>query len=277
MKVSIFTFAAVITTLTYSNDTSAQGQPSGRPDIKPEWTVSVGGGVLFNPTYVGDDDYQLSLLPNIRVAYGNSFFASVQEGVGYNVINQNGWRVGPLVKFDFGRDEGGNSPFRVIGSETNDLDGFGQIDFTFEAGGFLQYAARNFSSKLELRRGINGHEGFVGEFEVNRTGRNTVFGKTGIFSFGPKLKFANKRYNQAFFGVNAAQATGSGLAQYNAGSGVVSYGVSGSQIILLSRNVSAVAFTGYDRLGHEASESTLIEQRGSANQFSAGLFLSYSF
>ena len=277
MKTSIFTTTAMASVLFCAGSVMAQGQPSERPAAAQEWTVSVGAGTLFNPTYAGDDNYQVSLLPNIRVAYGNKFFASVQEGVGYNVINKNGWRAGPLVKFDFGRDEGGNSPFRVIGSETNDLDGFGQIDFTFEAGGFLQYATRDFSSQLELRRGVNGHEGFVGEFEVNRTGRNTVFGKTGIFSFGPKLKFANRRYNQAFFGVNAAQSAASGLAQYNAGSGIVSYGVSGSQIILLSRKVSMVAFAGYDRLGSEANNSTLVTERGSPNQFSTGVFLSYSF
>lgn len=268
---------ALLSVFTSATAVTAQGRPSGNPNAPAEWQVSVGGGFLFNPTYVGDDDYQLSLLPNIRVTYGDKFFASVQEGIGYNLFDKNGWRAGPLVKFDFGRDEGGNSPFRIAGAETTDLDGFGQIDFTFEAGGFLSYRTRDFNTKLELRKGINGHEAFVGDFEINRTGRNSVFGKTGIFSVGPRLRFASDRYNQAFFGVNAAQSIASGLAQYNPGSGLVSYGVSGSQIVLLSRRVSAIGFIGYDRLAAEANNSSLVTERGSANQFSAGVFLSYTF
>lgn len=275
---SAFSILAVISlTATATAQERPAGRPAGPPSAPAGWNVSLGGGFLFNPTYVGDDDYQLSLLPNIRVTYSDKFFASVQEGVGYNLINQSGWRVGPLVKFDFGRDEGGNSPFRIAGTETTDLDGFGQIDFTFEAGGFAEYRTRSLSTKLELRRGVNGHEGFVGDFEINRTGQNDIFGKRGIYSVGPRLKFANARYNQAFFGVNAQQAAASGLGVYNAGGGIVSYGVSGSQIMLLSRNLSAIAFAGYDRLGNEASDSTLVRTSGSANQFSAGVFFSYTF
>lgn len=277
MKSTLLPMAAITTILSLSASAAAQNKPPSGANVPDEWSVSIGGGFLFNPTYVGDDDYQVSLLPNIRVTYGDMFFASVQEGVGYNLFNQNGWRAGPLVKFDFGRDEGGNSPFRVLGSETNDLDGFGQIDFTFEAGGFLAYRTRSFSTKLELRRGINGHEGLVGEFEFNKTGRNNVFGKTGVFSFGPRVKFANARYNQAFFGVSTEQAVASGLGQYSAGGGLVSYGISGSQVVILSRRLSAITFIGYDRLASEANNSTLITERGSSNQFSAGLFLNYSF
>lgn len=277
MKNSFRGISIALAFFSFENATQAQERPNGRPTAPKGWTVALGGGFLFNPTYAGDDDYQLSLLPNIRVTYADKFFASVQEGVGYNVINQNGWRVGPLVKFDFGRDENGNSPFQVVGTDTTDLAGFGQIDFTFEAGGFVEYSTRSYRVKTELRRGVNGHEGFVAELNLDSIGRTELFGKTALYSVGPKLKFANARYNQAFFGVDAAQALASGLPQYQAGSGLVSYGVSGSQVILISDNVSAVAFAGYDRLASEAADSTLVSTRGSANQFSAGLFFSYSF
>ncbi|MHA7873072.1 MAG: MipA/OmpV family protein, partial [Hyphococcus sp.] len=70
---------------------------SGPP--QPEGlNIAVGGGLLFAPTYVGDDDYQLSTLPNIQIRYGNRFFASVQDGLGYNVVNTPNWRAGPIAR-----------------------------------------------------------------------------------------------------------------------------------------------------------------------------------
>ena len=47
------------------------------------WSVTVGAGGLLAPTYEGDDAYRLSVLPNIQVAYGDTLFASVQDGIGY--------------------------------------------------------------------------------------------------------------------------------------------------------------------------------------------------
>ena len=73
---------------------SAQAQ-----DAKTDkgWQLSVGAGVVAAPTYLGDDDYQLLAIPNVRLTYADRFFASPLEGIGYNVINPKGWRVGPIA------------------------------------------------------------------------------------------------------------------------------------------------------------------------------------
>lgn len=268
-----------------STSQSQDGQPSGDPQARPAagpaakkgWQLRVGSGLLVNPTFLGDDDYQISILPNIQVNYGDLFFASVQDGVGLNLMNRNGWTAGPLVKFDFGRQEDGNGPFRVAGSTGDDLLGLTEVDFTFEAGGFLAYQTRGYSARLGLRHGLNGHESFVADISANKTGMISMLNKRGFYSVGPRLKFGGSDYHKAFFGVDITGSLSSGLNAYNAGGGLTSYGVGGNIVLPLNRKWAVFGFAGYDRIAAEGANSPIVEERGSPNQFSSGLFLSYTF
>ena len=257
--------------------TGQQVRPATTSTANSGWQIRVGSGVLVNPTFLGDDDYQLSLLPNIQINYGNLFFASVQDGVGLNVINNDGWTAGPLVKFDFGRQEDGNGPFRVAGSTGDDLIGLREVDFTFEAGGFLAYQTQGYSARLELRHGLNGHEGFVADISANKTGMVSMFNKRGFYSVGPRLRFGGSDYHQAFFGVDQAGSQASGLDAYTPDGGLTSYGIGGNVILPLNRRWAVFGFAGYDRIAAEGANSPIVEERGSPNQFSTGLFLSYTF
>ncbi|MDF1730567.1 MAG: MipA/OmpV family protein [Minwuia sp.] len=242
-----------------------------------DWQVSVGAGVIAGPLYLGDDAYAASAVPNVRVTYKDLFFASLGEGVGYNLINSGGWRVGPIAKYDFGREEDGDQPLRIAGGRTNDLVGLGDVDGTVELGGFVEYSVGNVSGKLELRQGIGGHEGLVGNLELRysepfRLGRSAVF-----VSFGPQMAFADSNYMSTYFDVNAAQSAASGLAPFDAEGGLLSYGLGGAVMYPVTRDLSVTWFAGYDRLAGDAAGSSLVQQRGSADQFGAGLFLTYTF
>gem|GEM_PF-5292165 len=86
-----------------------------------EWEFALGGGFIGGPSYLGDDDYQLSAVPYLRVAYGERFFASQPEGAGYKLVDTDSWEIGPLLKYRFSRDEDGDRAFRIAGSESDDL------------------------------------------------------------------------------------------------------------------------------------------------------------
>lgn len=247
-----------------------------KPAMDQGWSVSVGAGVLATPSYLGDDAYQLRAVPNIKVTYGDSFFASI-EGIGYRLIDGQGWRAGPIVKYDFGRDEDGDSPFLVAGDKTDDLNGLGDVDGTVEVGGFVEYGFRPFTAKVELRQGIGGHEGLVGEVGLDYGGRLVVSDQMVIFSIGPDVSIVDQNYNEAFFGVDAGQSAASGLDAFEAGGGVLSYGVGGTVIIPFTDKVSAVTFARYQRLAGDAADSSLVQDRGSENQGAIGLFLNYRF
>lgn len=249
----------------------AQGKQA--PATPAGWYVTLGAAPVYSPVFQGAKDYGFSIFPDIRANYGDDFFASVPEGVGYNVINSNGWKSGPLAKIRFGRQESsGGSPFLISG-KSNALRGLGNVDTAGEAGAFVQYSYDTVRARVELRQGFGGHNGVVGDASLNYRGRVAHI----VYSAGPRLSYASKDYNQTYFGINATQSARSGLAQYHAGSGLVSYGVGGSLTMPYTDKIALSLFTGYDRLANTAADSPLIRQRGSANQFSAGLGIGYRF
>lgn len=266
---SKFAIYGLFLTFIWSNNVAAR-------DNNDDWKYSVSAGGIFAPQYRGDDEYRLNMFPNISVEYGDRFFASL-AGVGYNVINNNGWRIGPVAKYDFGRDEDGSSPLGITGDDTNDLIGLGDVDGTFEIGGFVEYSIEQFTAKVELRQGINGHEGFIGEGELKYGNSVNAFGKNIYYSFGPEFVFGNDDYTSAFYGVNAAQSARSGLAQFDAEGGLVSYGFHGSIVVPATDNISVIGFAGYDKLAGDVADSTLVQQRGSEDQGIVGLLLNYNF
>lgn len=241
-----------------------------------DWTISAGAVSIYGPAFEGSDDYTLSAMPDVRIKYKEDFFASIPEGIGYNVITrargEDGWKVGPIAKVNFGRDEDGEGTFTISG-DTDALRGMGDVDTTFELGGFADYQWNVLQSRLELRQGVGGHEGVVADAQVNYSDSLGPI----RFGAGPRLKWASADYNQTYFGVDAAQSARTGLARYEADAGIVSYGVGASGMMPVTDSISMVAFAGYDRLGDQAKDSSFIEERGDENQMSIGLGVSYRF
>jgi len=250
--------------------------PSQPPKQQDDWKFTLGAGVMYKPAFVGSKDYQAVAFPEIKLEYKDRLFVSPME-VGYNVINSNGWRVGPIMKFEMGRKESDDNPFRIAGKKTNALRGLGDVDATLGLGGFVEYKHKPFSYKLELHQGLGGHKGFVGKIGLNYMGSTKQLGKPVMYAFGPRATFADSKYNNAYFGITPTQSANSGLARYSADFGLVSYGIGGFAAISVSKSVSVGVIAGYDRLGSEAADSPLIKERGDKNQFMGGLRISYKF
>ena len=263
-------FSPFATIILFSFSAHAEDQKNN-----PGWLVTIGTGGVYAPAFLGSKNYQLSVFPELNIEYKNLFFASVKDGIGYNVINSSGWQIGPVAKYVFERKENGDSPFRVIGPKSNALRGLGNVDGTVELGGFFKYIFEPFTYKIELRQGVNGHKGMIGETSIRYGGTITQFGPRIIYSFGPRAIFASSDYNNAYFGINQAQSTRSGLSRYDADNGIVSYGIGGFALFPISDSITFSIFGGYSRLSNEVSNSPLVIQHGSENQFVSGLGINY--
>ena len=77
--------------------------------------------------------------------------------------------------------------------------------------------------------------------------------------------------------IDDLQSVTSGLPTYSAPAGVRSFGAGSMAKYKWSESVSTMAFLKYRRLGNAATESPLIDDRGSPNQLTVGVGLSYSF
>lgn len=242
---------------------------------QPGWQFSIAAGTLISPAYLGADDYQISAFPNFSVQYRDLFFASL-EGAGFNLLNQNGFRAGPIAKYDFGRSEDGSNPLG-FGSDSNDLKGLGDVDGTVELGGFFEYTFRQFSAKVELRQGLGGHDGLVGEAQIKYYNTIDLAGRPIIYSLGPEISFADESFNSAFFDVNASQSAASGLTQYDAGAGINTIGFHASLVVPVTERVSLIGFGGIDQLVGDIADSSLVQERGSETQGVFGVMLNYRF
>ena len=240
------------------------------------WSYTVSVGSIYSPHYLGDDESQVSILPNVGATYEDIFFASLVEGIGYNAINSSGFKAGPIVKYDFGRDEDGSN-FFGLGDDSTDLIGLGDVDGSVEIGAYIEYELEPITVKLEIRQGLGGHEGVVGEASISYGGATNVYGQQIMYSVGPKISYTDGNYNEAYFGVNLKQSTASGLAQYNADDATVSYGFGGNLFIPHTERISTIFFADYTQLGDTIADSSLVESRGSDSQFTAGLMLNYTF
>lgn len=258
----------------FAGISAAQGQPANEG-----WALIVGTGALYSPSYEGDDDYSLSVLPNVQLKYGDRFFASVQEGVGYNAVKNDRLRAGPIARVRFSRDENGDQAFAIAGNETDDLRGLGDVDTSIELGGFLDYDLGNMKLSAELRQAVSGHDGLVADLGARWSGVLTLLGPPLIWSVGPRLRLVDDQYTSTYFGVTPAQAIASGLPQYEAGGGLYSYGVGAVSILPLTRDGawSAVFLAGYDRLSGDAADAPLVQLRGDEDQATLGVFISYTF
>ncbi len=251
------------------------------PPPKKDWDFEAGAGSMYMPAFVGSKTYQLMLVPDLHIAYRDKFFASYEDGVGYNLLNRDGWRAGPLLKFEFGRKDDGYNPLRVAGPRSDALRGLGSVSDTIELGGFTQYTWKKWSAKVELLQGANGDKGFLSNLSINYTtdiSRNFYQeGPPLIVSIGPVATLVDGTYNQAYFGVNPAQSVNSGLPRYDAGGGLLSYGFEAVAILPVTYKITATLVAGYDRLSGAAANAPLVSQRGSPNQANLGIYFTYEF
>lgn len=255
---------------------AAGGSALAQERSEQGWRVSVGGGGLYAPSFTGDDEYRLSLLPNIELAYGDRFSASVQEGAKYRLISGSNLRAGPIARLDFGRDEDGEQSFAVTGEDATDLLGLGDVDASVELGGFVEYRIGPWAAELEARQAFSGHEGAVLDAELTWSTRTLVAGAPVRWSIGPRARVVSDDYAEAFFSIDAAQALASGLPQYEARGGLHSFGMGAAAFMSPTGhpNWAIAAIAGFDWLTDDTAESPLVRLRGSDEQARIGLFVS---
>ncbi|MEP5937110.1 MAG: MipA/OmpV family protein [Erythrobacter sp.] len=247
---------------------AANGGP-GRPDTQG-LSVTLGFAPVLSPAFQGSRDMTLSVFPDLRLKYDDAIFASIPEGLGWNAINADGWKAGPLAKIRFGRDEDtGGSPFLIAG-DSDALIGLGDIGTSGEIGGFVEKRfgpRRAWQLRGEVLQGFGGHDGILADVSLNY--RTRVSGAN--VSFGPRASFASSDFTQTYFGIDSVQSANSGLPVFEADGGLLSWGVGGTAIKPIDRRSAVTLFTSLERLGGSAEDSPLVTQRGRATQFTIGI------
>jgi len=240
---------------------SAQEEESGG------WTVTLGIGPQANPKYPGADSYGVNPYPIVGLRrQGRPMpFEAADDGAGFGLLGSDSViDFGPALRLQSKREESD------VGAPVGD------VDFTVEVGGFVSInPSRNFRIRAEVRRGIGGHDSWVGSLGADLILRDD---NTYIFSVGPRVRWADNRYNDTYFGVPLAIPAGGLPAPFDPDGGVYAVGAMAGYTQKLGRNWGLQAYAGYDRLVGDAADSPIVRGFGSRDQFSggAGLFIEFN-
>jgi MipA family protein len=226
------------------------------------WAVGIGPQVY--PEYPGADGYAIGPMPFFarRRAGDPMPFKAQDDGISLRLI-EGPFEIGPVLQFQPGRrPEDVGAPVERVG-------------FTLEPGGYAQlWLGRGLRLRGEARRGIGGHEGWVGDVGADLVARD---GTRAVYSIGPRLRWSDSRYQNAYFGVTPAASAAAGLPAYRASGGVHAVGAMAGATVELSRSWGLYGYAGYDRLIGDAGDSPLVRRFGARDQLSGGIGLFYQF
>jgi outer membrane protein len=256
----------------------AQSVPVSEPTnytlATPDWIVSVGGGVGVGPAWPGASRYSSTGMPRFGVRKGQlgtpPAFSGARDGVGFPLLNLDQFKVGPSFKFIARRKA----------SDYTQLNGLPDVGFALQAGGFAEFwPVPWLRLRGDVRQGFGGEKGITGDAALDAV----VLLGGYRFSGGPRLTAQSSKAVTPYFSITPSASIGStvaGLPQlpvYDAKGGLYSYGAGGKIEHFINEHWSAYAFGEYERLTGSVADSPLVTMRGSPNQFTGGLGVTYSF
>lgn len=227
--------------------------------------VRVGVGAQLLPEFIGADGTIVAPLVHINTARGsNQFsFGAPDDSPSIALLSKGGFSFGPAGNIQGRRRESD------VGAPV------GSVSRTFEAGAFAQYlVGDSFRVRAELRKGINGHEGFVGYLGADKIWRN---GDRYVVSIGPRVLFSDSRFQRAYFGVTPEVSVAIGLPTYRPGGGIHAVALASGVTYALNDHWGLFGYGRYARLVDNAAKSPIIREFGSRNQLSGGVGLNYTF
>jgi outer membrane protein len=243
-------------------------QAQGSLSIPGDWTVTIGAQGKLLPDFEGADAYSIEPVPvfSLRRPGKAARFRSPFDGASISLIDAGGFHFGPVAKFKGKRKESDNAV---------ELRGLGDVDWTIEVGAFAEYWFYDwFRTRAEVRRGFNGHEGIVADLSADVV---KSFDERWTISGGPRLTLTDSKAVAPYFGIDAAQSVLSGLPVYDAKGGLHSIGAGLQARYLWTPQWEVRSYVEYSRLMNDVASSPLVTERGSRDQFTVGLGVSYSF
>jgi outer membrane protein len=233
----------------------------------------VGVGVVLLPDYEGSDDYTVAPAPLVQYKFdGERYVQVIGNKLFVNVVDHPNLEFGALGIYRLGRDDPDDSV----------VDLMRDVDDSFELGGFVGFKKR-FNNDIRHRMNVHfdvtqdvtdGHEGLVAQL-------------TGVYwqpvtkpfdiGFRANVTYASDDYMSSFFDVTASDSAASGLSTFNASSGFKDIGLAVMGLYHLSQNWHVGGTLFYKRLISDASDSPVVDDRGSEHQIIAGLAVLYSW
>lgn len=259
--------------ITLAAPASAQSAPNGpMPDTSTSGTGYIGGSVFIGSEYLGSADEDILLLPYLSFEDVKGFdflgtalsYRAIEAGTGQG-FGKWSVRAGPSVTYQRGRES----------QDSLNLTGFEDIDASFVAGGYIRSTLGPLGILVDAGKDIaGGHGGVIANASIG-----TLYRK-GAFAVQPSLtvSWGDNAFNDSFFSVSGAQAAGSPLAAYDAGSGIYKYSAGIVSWIEFNDRYALSLIGTYDWYQNEAADSPILNANdGSRTGLFAAISLSRKF
>lgn len=217
--------------LTAVSSAACAQTPATNPMPDGSRDMYIGLGVASKPRYEGASERETKALPVLQVQWSNGAFLSGMRA-GIHLSQAPGLEFGPLLELQPRRDADGEvggvdgpqflrvSMVMLAAPGDNRLAGMPVLRSRVQGGGFLNYYLMpdwRLTSSLLYGAG-NGRDGMKLELGVQRVA--IALGAHHRLALDAGVTLANRRYNNAFFGVSDADAANSGNPAYDASGGL---------------------------------------------------------
>jgi MipA family protein len=270
--------ATMVSTSTFAQTTAVNSKAEG------PWSVSIGVYAASSSDYEGGKKRITAFVPDFDVSYktkdyGKFGFGSKSRGVSWTIIDEEQYSFGIAISGDAGRSEKKGT---AIKPGSLRLRGLGEIKASSEFGIF-GHVVVGIPLSLQIMRGSGDGKQNVKDFSFKGHGGTRIEFSSEIpvpltsdltLSISPSISWADAKYTQTYFGVNAVQAARTGFKRFNAKGGVKSAGISVGLNYQIDKNWSATSAVSFNQLRGSASNSPITEKKGQPSLLAG---VSYSF
>jgi MipA family protein len=230
-------------------------------DIK-SWDIFLGAAVASTNTYEGADSYRVRAAPFFLINYRDELFIG-PLGLEWKAIDWNGLRAGPVLG--------------LLGGRRQDLDprldGLGAIPASIAAGLFANYRFDHLQLGATFRQAVtHAGNGWLGLVQLDY--RTTLITHRLGFFAGPEIDFANRQYEQTFFGVTPTQSADSGLPIFTPAGGEKDFGFHAGLTYACTQHVIVRVFADEKWLGSDIKDSPIVER---TTETLVGIGVAYHF
>ena len=165
------------------------------------------------------------------------------------------WRAGIALSYDLGRRAADDS------DHLHGMDNINPAPTMHLFGEYVVSKTFPLVVRADVRRAIGGDNGWVGDLGAYMP----MPGSSDQFSWfvGPTATFADSRYMNSWFGVNANESARSGLREYHASAGIKSVGLGVAATWMPSKHWLVTGNGAYQQLVGRAANSPIVQRRAS--------------
>jgi len=231
-----------------------------------DWIVTVGARAQAVTPYEGAGHDIFVPTPAIQIRRSDRPERPTvpDDGLGIGILNLGAFSFGPTVRL------------RAKRNSDAERTGLKEVPLAIEPGGFISIWPTNWlRAHGELRKGVRGHSGWIGDAAVDLVVSRGIWTAT----IGPRAGWGDHNYMDAYFGVTPAEAAASPIinAAYQPAGSLRYRGVEATVARHWGGRWQTTANFGFPRLANAAADSPIVQQLGARDEYSGGVGLKYSF